>query len=86
MLLGSLGGFFSKPWKAKKTRQIEGPSITADDQLKTKVSHIEQRDKLGLTSKSNPRQYAEATSAMQKVEVLCYIDERNQIRNFLETS
>ncbi|KAH7652396.1 synaptosomal-associated protein 25 [Dioscorea alata] len=68
-LLGSLGGFFSKPWKAKKTRQIKGPSITADDQLKTKISHVEQRDKLGLTSKSNPRQYAEATSAMEKVEI-----------------
>ncbi|KAJ0973842.1 hypothetical protein J5N97_015807 [Dioscorea zingiberensis] len=68
-LLGSLGGFFSKPWKPKKTRQIKGPVITADDQLSTKASHIEQREKLGLTSKSNPRQYAEPTLAMEKVEV-----------------
>ena len=25
-LLGSLGGFFSKPWKPKKTKQIKGPA------------------------------------------------------------
>ncbi|KAG8059073.1 hypothetical protein GUJ93_ZPchr0002g25508 [Zizania palustris] len=28
-LLGSLGGFFSKPWKPKKTRQIKGPALVS---------------------------------------------------------
>jgi synaptosomal-associated protein 25 len=28
-LLGSLGGFFSKPWKPKKTRQIKGPAMVS---------------------------------------------------------
>lgn len=27
-LLNNLGGMFSKPWKPKKTREIQGPIIT----------------------------------------------------------
>ncbi|KAL5207249.1 hypothetical protein ABZP36_031684 [Zizania latifolia] len=71
-LLGSLGGFFSKPWKPKKTRQIKGPALVSrDDSFKKKASRIEQRDKLGLSprGKSNSRSYAEPTTAMEKVEV-----------------
>uniref|UniRef100_A0A0E0K0K9 t-SNARE coiled-coil homology domain-containing protein n=1 Tax=Oryza punctata TaxID=4537 RepID=A0A0E0K0K9_ORYPU len=71
-LLGSLGGFFSKPWKPKKTRQIKGPAhVSRDDSFKKKASHIEQRDKLGLSprGKSANRSYAEPTSAMEKVQV-----------------
>ncbi|XP_072991213.1 SNAP25 homologous protein SNAP32-like [Typha latifolia] len=72
-LLGSLGGIFSKPWKPKKTRQIKGPTMTRDDSFKRRASHMEQREKLGLSSnplgKSNARQYCESTSAMEKVQV-----------------
>ncbi|KAF3326264.1 SNAP25 homologous protein SNAP33-like isoform X2 [Carex littledalei] len=70
-LLNSLGGLFSKPWKPKKTREIKGPEITLDDPLSKKINHMEQRGKLGLTSgqQSNPRKYAEATTAMEKVQV-----------------
>jgi hypothetical protein len=50
-------------------------SFKIDDPLKKKVNHMEQREKLGLTSgqQSNPRKYAEATTAMEKVQV-CKID------------
>nr|CAD1837913.1 unnamed protein product [Ananas comosus var. bracteatus] len=72
-LLGSLGGIFSMPWKPKKTRQIKGPAITQDDSFIRKANHTEQREKLGLSSsprgRSNPRQYAEPTSAMDKVQI-----------------
>ncbi|KAL5213407.1 hypothetical protein ABZP36_024254 [Zizania latifolia] len=71
-LLGSLGGFFSKPWKPKKTRQIKGPAfVSRDDSFKKKASRIEQRDKLGLSPRgnSNSRSYADPTNAMEKVQV-----------------
>uniref|UniRef100_A0A0D9VGL4 t-SNARE coiled-coil homology domain-containing protein n=1 Tax=Leersia perrieri TaxID=77586 RepID=A0A0D9VGL4_9ORYZ len=71
-LLGSLGGFFSKPWKPKKTRQIKGPAyVSRDDSFKKKASRIEQRDKLGLSprGKSANRSYDEPTTAMEKVQV-----------------
>uniref|UniRef100_A0A5B6YIG8 t-SNARE coiled-coil homology domain-containing protein n=1 Tax=Davidia involucrata TaxID=16924 RepID=A0A5B6YIG8_DAVIN len=72
-LLGNLGGMFSKPWKAKKTRDITGPLITKDDNFKGKATK-EQRQKLGLaplpkgrvTSSTPP---PEPTNALQKVEV-----------------
>ncbi|KAJ8483813.1 hypothetical protein OPV22_016298 [Ensete ventricosum] len=69
--LGSLGGFFSRPWKPNKAHQIKGPAPTTDDSLSKKISHMEQRGKLGLSSKpqSNPRHYSEPTSAMDKVQV-----------------
>lgn len=69
-LLGSLGGIFSKTWKAKKGHKIKGPVVSKDDSFKKKKSHMEQREKLGLNSpKSKNRQYAEPTSAMDKVQV-----------------
>ncbi|KAF8686670.1 hypothetical protein HU200_043501 [Digitaria exilis] len=71
-LLGSLGGFFSKPWKPKKTRQIKGPAmVSRDDSFKKKASRIEQRDKLGLSprGKNSNRHYGEADNAMDKVQI-----------------
>ncbi|URD75287.1 SNARE domain [Musa troglodytarum] len=72
-LLGSLGGFFSKPWKPKKTHQIKGPVFTTDDSYERKANHMDQREKLGLSSnthgQSNPRHYSEPTSAMDKVQI-----------------
>uniref|UniRef100_A0A1D1YEP4 SNAP25 ous protein SNAP33 n=1 Tax=Anthurium amnicola TaxID=1678845 RepID=A0A1D1YEP4_9ARAE len=73
-LLGSLGGLFSKTWKPKKTRQIKGPVLIRDDSFKRKGSHLEQREKLGISSsprgRSNPRQFpSEPKSALQKVEI-----------------
>ncbi|KAG1366798.1 SNAP25-like protein SNAP33 [Cocos nucifera] len=71
-LLSSLGGFFSKPWKPKKTRQIKGPVpvVTRDDSFKRK-GNKEQREKLGLSSgpQARPRNYSEPTTAMEKVQV-----------------
>ncbi|XP_057993233.1 putative SNAP25 homologous protein SNAP30 isoform X1 [Hevea brasiliensis] len=73
-LLNNLGGIFSKPWRPKKTRQITGPLITADNPSKTSENHKEQREKLGLGGK--PRGHSapatppsEPTNAMQKVEL-----------------
>ncbi|XP_054822803.1 SNAP25 homologous protein SNAP33-like [Prosopis cineraria] len=72
-LLGSLGGMFSKTWKPKKTRQITGPVIVGDDPVRTKGSHLERREKLGLSSaprgQSKPRTPPpEPTNALQRVE------------------
>ncbi|XP_073006405.1 SNAP25 homologous protein SNAP32-like [Typha latifolia] len=72
-LLGSLGGLFSKTWKPKKTRQLKGPMLTRDDSFIQKGSHMEQRQRLGLSAplpRSNPRPLpSEHTSALDKVEV-----------------
>ncbi|KQJ99707.1 SNAP25 homologous protein SNAP33 [Brachypodium distachyon] len=71
-LLNSLGGFFSKPWKPKKTRQIKGPAqVSRDDSFKKKANRMEQRDKLGLSprGKGNSRTYDDPTNAMDKVQV-----------------
>ncbi|KAM0937476.1 putative target SNARE coiled-coil domain-containing protein [Dioscorea sansibarensis] len=73
-LLGSLGGMFSKTWKPKKSRPIKGPVLIRDDSFKRKGSHMDQREKLGLSSspkgKINLRQYpTEPASALEKVEI-----------------
>ncbi|KAL0421969.1 UNVERIFIED_CONTAM: SNAP25 homologous protein SNAP33 [Sesamum latifolium] len=73
-LLGSLGGMFSKTWKPKKTRPITGPLISRDDPVHRKGNHLEQRERLGLTSASKEsshtrKQPSEPTNALQKVEV-----------------
>ncbi|GFY88503.1 soluble N-ethylmaleimide-sensitive factor adaptor protein 30 [Actinidia rufa] len=66
-LLGNLGGMFSMPWKAKKTREI---LLGLQPQKQNK----EQREKLGLApapkARSAPRTPpSEPTNALQKVEV-----------------
>lgn len=69
-LLGNLGGMFSKPWKAKKTREIKGPAATTDNH--TRRHNYEDREKLGLApvpkgkSRTPP---PEPTNALQKVEM-----------------
>lgn len=72
-LLGSLGGLFSKTWKPKKTRTITGPVIFGDDAVRRKGNHLEQREKLGLTSASEGQSRLrtppqEPTDALTKVE------------------
>ncbi|XP_009623745.1 SNAP25 homologous protein SNAP33-like [Nicotiana tomentosiformis] len=73
-LLGSLGGLFSKTWKPKKTRPITGPVITRDDPVQRKGNHLEQREKLGLSSAPKGRSSSrtpppEPTNALQQIEV-----------------
>lgn len=73
-LLGSLGGLFSRTWKPKKTPPVKGPVMLRDDPVRSKGHHLEQREKLGLTSASNGRSKSrtpppEPTNALQKVEV-----------------
>ncbi|KAJ3685565.1 hypothetical protein LUZ61_014729 [Rhynchospora tenuis] len=72
-LLGSLGGIFSKKWKPKKTGPIKGPKLARDEAFAKKGSHMEQRQRLGLTdtkTRSNPRNLpTEPASALEKVEV-----------------
>lgn len=72
-LLGSLGGMFSKTWKPKKTHKITGPVIVGDDPVRRKGSHLEQREKLGLSSAPRGQSKSrtpppEPTNALQKVE------------------
>ncbi|KAJ3674290.1 hypothetical protein LUZ60_004906 [Juncus effusus] len=71
-LLGSLGGIFSRKWKPQKNRPIQGPMLTRDDSFIRKGSHLEQRQRLGLTApvkQSNPRNFTtEPTSVFEKVE------------------
>ncbi|KAK6920946.1 hypothetical protein RJ641_014624 [Dillenia turbinata] len=73
-LLGSLGGMFSKTWKPKKNRQIMGPMITRDDSFIRRNSHLEQRERLGLTPAPRPQSKSrvaavEPTNAYEKIEV-----------------
>lgn len=73
-LLGSLGGLFSKSWKPVKSHQLKGPVIARDDSFMRRGSHMEQRQKLGLSAppkiQSNPRQYpSEHTTALGKIQV-----------------
>ncbi|CAL0307192.1 unnamed protein product [Lupinus luteus] len=73
-LLGTLGGLFSKTWRPNKTRAITGPIIFGDDPVGSKGNHLEQREKLGLTSvhKEQPKPRTlpqEPTNALEKVEV-----------------
>lgn len=71
-LLGSLGGIFSKTWKPKKNHAISGP-VTTKDAAYRRGNHLEQREKLGLTSArkehKSSQAYDEPTNALQKVEV-----------------
>ncbi|KAJ0754953.1 putative target SNARE coiled-coil domain-containing protein [Helianthus annuus] len=73
-LLGSLGGIFSRTWKPKKGQTIKGPTIIRDDPDRRKGNHLEQREKLGLTSTPNKgpsrsrTPLPESADAMQKVE------------------
>ncbi|KAI3820143.1 hypothetical protein L1987_14001 [Smallanthus sonchifolius] len=73
-LLGSLGGIFSRTWKPKKGRAITGPVITRDDPAQRKGAHLEQREKLGLTTTPTKGQSRsrtlppEPTNALQKVK------------------
>ncbi|XP_055829203.1 SNAP25 homologous protein SNAP33-like [Solanum dulcamara] len=74
-LLGSLGGMFSRTWKPKTNRPITGPVITrmSDDPVQRRGNHLEQREKLGLSSAPKARSSSrtpppEPTNALQKVE------------------
>lgn len=73
-LLGSLGGMFSKTWKPKKTGAITGPVVFGDDPVRRKGNHLEQREKLGLTSAPKGQSKSrttlpEPTNALEQVEV-----------------
>ncbi|CAI9281480.1 unnamed protein product [Lactuca saligna] len=73
-LLGSLGGIFSRTWKPKKGQTIRGPTSIRDDPDRRKGNHLEQREKLGLTTTPNKGAsrsrvpLPESADAMQKVE------------------
>ncbi|XP_024969248.1 SNAP25 homologous protein SNAP33-like [Cynara cardunculus var. scolymus] len=73
-LLGSLGGIFSRTWKPKKGQTIKGPTHIRDDPDRRKGNHLEQREKLGLTTTPNKgpsrsrTPLPESSDAMQKVE------------------
>ncbi|XP_059299871.1 SNAP25 homologous protein SNAP33-like isoform X2 [Lycium ferocissimum] len=72
-LLGSLGGIFSRTWKPKTNRPITGPLITRDDPVQRRGNHLEQREKLGLSSAPKARSNSrtpppESTNSLQKVE------------------
>nr|AFK41395.1 unknown [Lotus japonicus] len=72
-LLGSLGDLFSKTWKPKKTRAIRGPVIFGDNPVSRQANHLEQREKLGLTSAPRGQTKMrtpphESSTALQKVE------------------
>lgn len=73
-LLGSLGGMFSKTWKPKKTRPINGPVISRDHSPTRRVNHLEKREKLGLSpapkAQSRTREpLPESADAYQRVEM-----------------
>lgn len=73
-LLGSLGGIFSRTWKPKKGQTIRGPTNIRDVPDRRKGNHLEQREKLGITTTPNKGPLRsrdplpESADAMQKVE------------------
>ncbi|XP_023542548.1 putative SNAP25 homologous protein SNAP30 [Cucurbita pepo subsp. pepo] len=71
-LLNNLGGMFSKPWKPKKTKEITGPLITADNSSGRTENNKEEREKLGLSTgkkqSATRTPPSESSGAMQKVE------------------
>ncbi|KAE9605562.1 hypothetical protein Lal_00024540 [Lupinus albus] len=73
-LLNNLGGMFSMPWKPKKTREIQGPVITADKASKKNIGSKEDREKLGLAPLPKGRSAPttppnESANAYQKINV-----------------
>lgn len=71
-LLNGLGGMFSMPWKAKKTRDIKGPSIVPDENRRAKKASAQQRQKLGLAPlpKGKAAQtHPEPTNALEQVHM-----------------
>ncbi|KAL6574195.1 Helical region found in SNAREs [Orobanche hederae] len=73
-LFGSLGGIFPRTWKPKTTREIVGPLVMRDDPVQRKGNHLEEREKLGLSSRHTERTNSrtppsEPTNALQKVEL-----------------
>ncbi|KAK7407415.1 hypothetical protein VNO78_09319 [Psophocarpus tetragonolobus] len=72
-LLNNLGGMFSKPWKPKKTKDIQGPIITPDKPSKKDIANKEDREKLGLAPVPKGRSAPttppnESANAYQKVD------------------
>ncbi|XP_004490150.1 putative SNAP25 homologous protein SNAP30 [Cicer arietinum] len=72
-LLNNLGGMFSKPWKPKKTRDIQGPVITSDNSSKKNIKNKEDREKLGLAPLPKGRSAptsppSESANAYQKID------------------
>ncbi|ESW29578.1 hypothetical protein PHAVU_002G081500 [Phaseolus vulgaris] len=72
-LLNNLGGMFSKPWKPKKTKNIQGPVITPEKTGKKDIHNKEDREKLGLAPVPKGRSAPttppnESDSAYQKVD------------------
>ncbi|XP_006649622.1 SNAP25 homologous protein SNAP33-like [Oryza brachyantha] len=70
-LLGSLGGLFSKTWKPKRNQQIKGP-ISQNNSFTSSASHMEQRQRLGISStrQQSPNQvHRSPATAIEKVQV-----------------
>ncbi|KAB1208237.1 putative SNAP25 homologous protein SNAP30 [Morella rubra] len=65
---------FSKTWKPKKTREISGPTITADTTCKGSENRSGQRERLGLPPALKGRSASrtpppEPRNALEQVEV-----------------
>ncbi|XP_054808786.1 putative SNAP25 homologous protein SNAP30 [Prosopis cineraria] len=74
-LLNSLGGIFSKSWKPKKTRNIQGPVTIAPDILSKKgEENMDKREWLGLAAlpkrkSASKTVHDDAANAHQKADV-----------------
>uniref|UniRef100_A0A0E0KAF7 t-SNARE coiled-coil homology domain-containing protein n=1 Tax=Oryza punctata TaxID=4537 RepID=A0A0E0KAF7_ORYPU len=70
-LLGSLGGLFSKTWKPKRNQQIKGP-ISQNNSFTSSANHMEQRQRLGISSTHEPSSnqvHRSPATAIEKVQV-----------------
>ncbi|CAA6662953.1 unnamed protein product [Spirodela intermedia] len=84
-LLASLGGFFSKTWKPKRSSHpIKGPVLMNDDPFKRPVSHLEQKDRLEW---STPRRVSSEPSQLwresRSVEKAKQDDKLSDLSNLL---
>lgn len=90
-LLGSLGGFFSKPWRPMRTRPINGPVTVQGDSIQRVGNDQEQRQALGLVKSSQSKEHTQIhpsgtgnTKACVEIEKVKQDDCLSDLSNILD--
>lgn len=90
-LLGSLGGFFSKPWRPMRTRPINGPVTVQGNSIQRVGNDQEQRQALGLVKSSQSKEHTQIhpsgtgnTNACVEIEKVKQDDCLSDLSNILD--
>jgi synaptosomal-associated protein 25 len=90
-LLGSLGGFFSKPWRPMRTRPINGPVTVQGNSIQRVGNDQEQRQALGLVKSSQRKEHTQIhpsgtgnTKACVEIEKVKQDDCLSDLSNILD--